>query len=68
VVDPCIPTEWPGFEVTRQWRGATYQIKVDNPNNVSKGVKSITLNGEAIEGAIPPQAEGSVNQVHVVLG
>ncbi|GAL26836.1 chitobiose phosphorylase [Vibrio variabilis] len=49
VVDPCIPTEWPGFEVTRQWRGATYQITVENPNNVSKGVQSITLNGQAIQ-------------------
>ena len=67
-IDPCIPTDWPGFEVTRQWRGATYQIKIENPNNVSKGVKSITLNGEKITGAIPAQAQNSVNLVHVVMG
>ncbi|WP_061014623.1 GH36-type glycosyl hydrolase domain-containing protein [Photobacterium leiognathi] len=67
-VNPCIPTNWPGFEVTREWRGATYNIKVENPNGVSKGVKSITLNGEAVEGAIAPQAEGSVNTVTVVMG
>ncbi len=68
VVDPCIPTAWPGFEVTRQWRGATYNIKVENPDHVSKGVKSIILNGEVIEGAIPALAEGSVNTVTVVMG
>lgn len=67
-IDPCIPTSWPGFEVTREWRDATYQIKVENPQGVSKGVKSITLNGQAIEGAVPVQAAGSVNQVVVVLG
>ncbi|MCG7497652.1 N,N'-diacetylchitobiose phosphorylase [Vibrio sp. Of7-15] len=68
IVDPCIPTEWPGFEVHREWRGATFDIKVENPNNVSKGVASITLNGEAIEGPIPAQPSGSVNQVVVVMG
>ncbi|MEZ9066411.1 GH36-type glycosyl hydrolase domain-containing protein [Vibrio atlanticus] len=67
-VDPCIPTDWPEFEVTRQWRGATYNITVQNPNAVSKGVASITINGESVEGAIPVQAEGSVNEVIVVLG
>ncbi|KKD57937.1 N,N'-diacetylchitobiose phosphorylase [Grimontia sp. AD028] len=68
IVDPCIPTSWPGFEVRREWRDATYNIKVENPNSVSKGVKSITLNGETVEGAIPAQAAGSVNEVVVVLG
>ncbi|HIF9237231.1 GH36-type glycosyl hydrolase domain-containing protein [Photobacterium damselae] len=67
-INPCIPTDWPGFEVTRQWRGATYNITVENPEHVSKGVKSITLNGEVISGAIPAQAEGSVNTIVVVMG
>ncbi|MEC6908295.1 GH36-type glycosyl hydrolase domain-containing protein [Photobacterium piscicola] len=67
-INPCIPTEWPGFEVTREWRGATYTINVTNPDHVSKGIKSITLNGQSVEGAIAPQAEGSVNTVTVVMG
>ncbi len=68
-IDPCIPTDWPGFEVTRQWLGATYNIKVANPDSVSKGVKSITLNGKAVNGSsVPVQAEGSVNEVIVTLG
>ncbi|MHA2761324.1 GH36-type glycosyl hydrolase domain-containing protein [Vibrio harveyi] len=68
-IDPCIPTNWSGFEVTRQWLGATYNIKVVNPDSVSKGVKSITVNGEAVSGAsVPVQAQGSVNEVIVTLG
>ncbi|SMY17802.1 GH36-type glycosyl hydrolase domain-containing protein [Photobacterium aquimaris] len=67
-INPCIPTEWPGFEVTREWRGATYNINVTNPDHVSKGIKSITLNGQPVDGAIAPQADGSVNTVTVVMG
>jgi len=68
IIDPCIPKDWKGFEVTRKWRGATYAIKVQNPAGVSKGVKSVTLNGKAVSGSIPAQPAGSTNEVVVVLG
>jgi N,N'-diacetylchitobiose phosphorylase len=68
VVNPCIPSDWPGFEVTRQWRGATYKITVKNPKGIQKGVRSVELNGQAISGPIPPQPVGSVNEVVVEMG
>jgi N,N'-diacetylchitobiose phosphorylase len=68
VVDPCIPSDWPGFEVQRQWRGAVYRIKVENPRHVQKGVASITLNGGKVTGPIPEQRAGSVNAVVVTMG
>jgi N,N'-diacetylchitobiose phosphorylase len=68
VIDPCIPGSWPGFEVSRQWRGATYTITVQNPKGVQKGVRSVTLNGQLVSGLIPAQPEGSVNAVVVVMG
>jgi N,N'-diacetylchitobiose phosphorylase len=68
VVDPCIPPEWKAFNVRRRWRGATYKIKVENPNGVSKGVVSIRLNGKPVQGLIPAQAAGSVNEVLVTMG
>lgn len=68
-VDPCIPSAWDGFEITRVFRGDTYVIKISNPNHVSKGVKSITLNGAAVEGiVIPPVGDGGTHEVVVVLG
>ena len=67
-VDPCVPADWHDFEITRQWRGATYNIKVGNPNGVEKGVKSVMLNGKPVQGAIPAQPAGSVNEVLVVMG
>jgi N,N'-diacetylchitobiose phosphorylase len=67
-VDPCIPAEWDEFQVTREWRGATYKITVRNPDGVGKGVKTITVNGESVEGPIPPQEAGTVHTVVVTMG
>jgi N,N'-diacetylchitobiose phosphorylase len=67
-VDPCIPAEWPGFKVRREWRGAIYNIEVQNPQSVSKGVQRIELNGDVIQGDIPAQPSGSENTVIVVMG
>ncbi len=67
VVDPCIPASWPAFEVTRQWRGATYHIKVSNPRGVQKGVRAVTLNGQPVMGPISLQPAGSENEVRVEM-
>lgn len=68
IIDPCIPADWKGFEVSRLWRGAQYDITVTNPEGVQKGVRSIKLNGKEIYGAIPPQEAGTTNTVEVVMG
>ena len=68
IVDPCIPAEWKQFHVTRQWRGASFEIEVRNPNGAQHGVAAITLNGKSVQGSIPPQPAGSVNEVIVVMG
>jgi N,N'-diacetylchitobiose phosphorylase len=68
IVDPCIPAGWKEFSVIRQWRGATFEITVKNPNGVQNGVLSTTLNGKAVEGPIAAQAAGTVNKVVVVMG
>ncbi len=68
-IDPSIPSGWDGFKATRQFRNATYQISVSNPSHVSKGVKSVTVDGNAIEGNILPVfADGKEHTVEVVLG
>jgi N,N'-diacetylchitobiose phosphorylase len=67
-INPCIPNDWPGFKVTREWRGATYNITVENPQSVSKGIASITVNGQPHEGSIPAAAQGSSTDVVVIMG
>jgi len=67
-IDPCVPRDWKTFEITRQWRGATFNIQVENPDGVSKGVRSVTVDGRAIEGPIPPMAAGTEHEVIVLMG
>jgi N,N'-diacetylchitobiose phosphorylase len=65
-VDPCIPSEWDGFQVTRRWRGAEYRIRVENPEHVEKGVKSIEVDGTPAE-SIPVFQQGT-HKVRVIMG
>ncbi len=68
-IDPCVPAEWDGYEVHRRFRGADYIIKVTNPTHVSKGVKSLLINGVPFPGnVVPAQPEGTTNTVEVVMG
>ncbi|NNG10375.1 MAG: glycosyl transferase [Arenibacter sp.] len=69
VIDPCIPTKWDGFSMKREFRGANYTIEVQNPNHISKGVKSVFVNGVAIKGnTIPILEKGKEHSVKVIMG
>jgi len=68
-IDPCIPKEWNNFKVTRKFRNATYNITISNPNNISKGVKSIEVDGKVIEGnVLPIFGDEQIHEVKVLLG
>jgi cellobiose phosphorylase len=68
-INPCIPKDWEGFEIQRNFRGATLNIKVVNPSGVSKGVKEMTINGKAVSGNIIPILEPDKNHfITVVMG
>ena len=68
-VDPSIPSAWDGFTAIRQFRGDTYEITVKNPDHVSKGVKSASIDGNAIEGnVIPVCGDGGTHKIEIVLG
>jgi len=51
-IDPCIPSKWKGFEVTRRFRGGVYHIEVANPEGLCKGVHRLTVNGDEIDGNV----------------
>ncbi len=68
-INPCVPKDWKHYEVNRKFRGADYHITVLNPNGVNCGVKSVIVNGNAVNGNIVPmQAAATVNEVVVTLG
>ncbi len=70
-VDPCIPRAWPSYEMDFRYRSARYEIVVENPNGVSRGVASSELDGQVLAGggaAIPLVDDGATHRVRVVLG
>jgi cellobiose phosphorylase len=68
-ISPCIPKDWKGYQITRKFRGAVYDIEIQNPAGVNSGVKSLTLNGAPVSGNIVPlQKAGTVNKIVVKLG
>ena len=67
LIDPCLPSTAREYTVSRRFRGADYTIHVLNPQGVAKGVKTISLDGQAIEGNVIPFSEGN-HQVEVVMG
>ena len=51
LLDPCIPRAWPGYEIDFRYHSASYEIVVENPQGVSRGVASV--------GARRPGADGT---------
>jgi len=77
VIDPCIPSDWDAYTVTRRWRGATYQITVDNPDHVCCGVVRVEVDDSLAEpmmvgprpyALIPLAAPGQQVEVRIRLG
>jgi cyclic beta-1,2-glucan synthetase len=72
VMDPCIPRHWPGFEIVFRYRSACYEITVENPAGVCRGVVAIRLDDEMLAGnetsLVPLVDDSATHRVQVVLG
>lgn len=68
-IDPCIPSEWDSFKVTRRFRRATYEVEVENPEHVSQGIREIWVDGEQYHShLLPVFPSGTTHDVRVVMG
>jgi cyclic beta-1,2-glucan synthetase len=70
VLRPCIPPHWKGFEAWVREGSAELHVVVENPDAVSGGVASITLDGVPLESnhvELLPGAKGR-HEVRVRLG
>jgi cellobiose phosphorylase len=68
-IDPCIPSAWKEFNMTRIFRGKKLAIFIKNPAGMQKGVKKLVLNGRQLEGnLIPAEMLLDENQVDVEMG
>jgi diadenosine tetraphosphatase ApaH/serine/threonine PP2A family protein phosphatase len=68
-IDPVIPAEWPGLSLRCRLRGASYDIRVENPDHVTRGVAGVQVDGEVRSGgAIRLGADTASHVVVVRLG
>jgi cellobiose phosphorylase len=68
-IDPCMPSGWPGFRARRVYRGAVYELEVENPDRVSKGVRDVVVDGQVVEGGLIPMVPaGETRSVRVMMG
>ena len=69
--DPCIPKSWPRFEIALRHGASRYEIVVENPQSVQRGVAAAELDGATIVTqplSIPLKDDGAVHRLQVWLG
>jgi cyclic beta-1,2-glucan synthetase len=70
-LDPCIPKDWPRFEMTVRYRSARYEITVENPDRVARGVLSAMLDGASVTQRplrLFLRDDGATHHIQVTLG
>ena len=71
VLDPCIPTSWPRFEIVYRHNSTRYDITVENPDGVCGGITRATLDGRGLSATptrIPLLNDGAAHLVQIKLG
>jgi cyclic beta-1,2-glucan synthetase len=71
LLDPCIPKAWPGYEVSFRRGSSRYDISVENPLGVCRGVLAVKLDDQML--SVKPALvrlvdDGSTHRVKVILG
>jgi cyclic beta-1,2-glucan synthetase len=67
-LNPCIPPEWKDFELEFRYRSKVLQIKVLNPESISKGVKSLKVDGKESTHIDISELSAEVVNVECILG
>jgi cellobiose phosphorylase len=63
-VDPVIPPEWDVFHIRYRRGKSLYNITVENPDNVSKGIVWCEMNGQRLpDGTIPIEPVSSILEI-----
>ena len=69
-IDPCIPRFWAHYTIQFRYHSAVYQIRVENPRSVSRGINKVQVDGKFVPGPanIPLSDDGAEHHILVVLG
>lgn len=68
-VDPCIPSSWPGYEITWRLGRTSYVISVLNPERQCRGVCQALVDDDVVDAtAMPIVEDGQTHHVRIVIG
>jgi cyclic beta-1,2-glucan synthetase len=71
-IDPCIPRHWPRFEIAYRHGATPYDIVVENPLGVCRGVLMMKLDGQLLaaraDRLVSLVDDGQAHRIEVVLG
>ena len=70
-LDPCIPRAWRRFEISFRYHASHYEIVVENPQGVTRGVTTMEVDGRPVDsagGTLHLSDDGATRHVRVVLG
>ena len=66
---PCIPRDWPSFEMSYRYRTTNYRIRVDNSGHTGRAFGwSCWMEGPFPDGTVLLRDDGETHEVHVGLG
>ncbi len=69
LVDPCIPSHWKHCSIRRPFRGDVYEIDIENPRGVEKGIKELYVDGRSVRGNVVEFiGDGKTHKVRAVMG
>ena len=68
-IDPCVPEGFGDFTISRKFRGVTYDITIQNPDGVQKGIAKLIVDGREIDGNVIPFETGKETvKVTAIMG
>jgi len=70
-LDPCIPRAWPGFEIALRRGSARYEIRVENPEGIGRGIAFAAIDDQVVTERplrLRLADDGATHRLHVRLG
>ncbi|HAL29676.1 MAG TPA: hypothetical protein DCP20_03035 [Coriobacteriia bacterium] len=68
VLDPCIPKTWPRYSISFRFGETLFEVTVENPRGVNRGVARVTVDGiDRPDLRIPLVDDGVTRQVAVAM-
>src|SRR5262249_28715459 len=65
---PCVPPDWPRYEIIYRLRSATYHVVVENSGGSGRGVRSLSVDGRPVsEGVVELVDDGRQHKVLIAL-